>query len=1064
MRLFAGADEPKTAFERNLLPDFAGWLVDEIEQRKPDVLIPAETKGARVLDAALSYAAREYGASPGAPVIYKSALDFIPSETLAGYKVLSVEDAVHTGESLKRHREAIKGHRIGQISAVACMGWGRSRSHAEVDCFMRVDEELYNKFLWQLAELVTAPGLPPEVDHFLFELRFPTRFERGWDLLREAMAPFGELTVDGPSHKRGAFQTLTLHQPDLLSAAALDPLAGPNKIRFFPDPDGERVFVVPISFLSLEVGRELQGHMKISKGDATEILARAGLGDSEVGAQLIEASCQRDAHTVFRIAAAAREIEMVEGVAGILARLQPDTTFAADLEGFERLFGPTAGSRLGATATRRIKEAGARETPQQNLSSHVDAPVYLDRIVAEKTTFLAEKLKEFHDAAEDPSERRGWSMRTLAEKIDDLAGTMTSRCVDFGLANTTIVPFTAEVTLDNGSLLVERHYRVSEHNRDAERPYLTLDKICFEKAEQALALICHRITRQCLAYQDGHVPVELLTQVVAILRPLVIEQCGLTLEARPSDAGIELIVLDSYEPIGLDGASSTYFKVIDGDDGPVVVVTKEFRDRYDAEQLTLDLERITEPIEADVDELVHFINDLDATKCEDLFRGWAMSTDQRLGLTHVRASLKTALREARSPLTLILRGEDHDPSSGLAGRVATHTQEAREKLRLLRGGWSDPAYDRWDPKGSRRERRMRLALNAPSTPQPLAFYRVPAALIDALDQVVGLIEVLDRASAGHWAGGSGEEAREAAIFVVVSATAIEHGLLSLADPDEAASRVPGDAAKAIRQAAEHLDDLLERMAAFFGATAGCFCGEEGNRRPDRSVGGVRQATVLSLDVAGSTIHGEVREERPHNRWLREGLNLAAQWTRAFGGWELADRRGDELFVEYEIDGDAAALAACALLVHSAALRSLGSNEVGWSFHNAIDSGPVEDANGSNAMGSCLNLAAKLAKTGDAKEENKQVLVTTRAAGHTATDLREVAFATRGEERATVVADDGAPEVFESPWVLDTEKAVETLCENLEAINEGLAVKIASRGAGAVEEAPPAAEEPGAAAI
>jgi hypothetical protein len=88
----------------------------------------------------------------------------------------------------------------------------------------------------------------------------------------------------------------------------------------------------------------------------------------------------------------------------------------------------------------------------------------------------------------------------------------------------------------------------------------------------------------------------LLTQIVAILRPLVLEQHGLTLGARPTDAGLELIVLDSYEPVGLDGASFSYFKVVAGDDDePAMVVTKGFRDAYEAERLTLDLERITEP-------------------------------------------------------------------------------------------------------------------------------------------------------------------------------------------------------------------------------------------------------------------------------------------------------------------------------------------------------------------------------------------------------------------------------------------------------------------------------------
>jgi hypothetical protein len=159
---------------------------------------------------------------------------------------------------------------------------------------------------------------------------------------------------------------------------------------------------VPISFLSLEVGPKLKEHTKLTKADATGILVRAGLENSEVAAQLVEGSCQRDPQTVFRIAAAAREIEMVEGLEGILARFLPEAIIEADREGFERLFGPTAGSRLCATATRRIKEAGARETPQPDVPVPGDPPVYLDRTVADNTTALAEELKAFHEQAGGP--------------------------------------------------------------------------------------------------------------------------------------------------------------------------------------------------------------------------------------------------------------------------------------------------------------------------------------------------------------------------------------------------------------------------------------------------------------------------------------------------------------------------------------------------------------------------------------------------------------------------------------------------------------------------------------
>ena len=46
----------KTAFERTLLPGFAAWAIEQIARWEPDYIVPAETKGARVLDAALTYA------------------------------------------------------------------------------------------------------------------------------------------------------------------------------------------------------------------------------------------------------------------------------------------------------------------------------------------------------------------------------------------------------------------------------------------------------------------------------------------------------------------------------------------------------------------------------------------------------------------------------------------------------------------------------------------------------------------------------------------------------------------------------------------------------------------------------------------------------------------------------------------------------------------------------------------------------------------------------------------------------------------------------------------------
>jgi len=47
-----GPASHKTPFERNLLPSFADWTLEQIQQFKPDFLIPVETKGVHALDAA----------------------------------------------------------------------------------------------------------------------------------------------------------------------------------------------------------------------------------------------------------------------------------------------------------------------------------------------------------------------------------------------------------------------------------------------------------------------------------------------------------------------------------------------------------------------------------------------------------------------------------------------------------------------------------------------------------------------------------------------------------------------------------------------------------------------------------------------------------------------------------------------------------------------------------------------------------------------------------------------------------------------------------------------------
>jgi class 3 adenylate cyclase len=196
-------------------------------------------------------------------------------------------------------------------------------------------------------------------------------------------------------------------------------------------------------------------------------------------------------------------------------------------------------------------------------------------------------------------------------------------------------------------------------------------------------------------------------------------------------------------------------------------------------------------------------------------------------------------------------------------------------------------------------------------------------------------------------------------------------------------------------AAEDLLDLLERLTAMGAALAGVFRGDrEGRQQATRDRSG-RHLSILYLDIAGYTEHGEACDERSHNSWARAGLDLAAQWTRAFGGRERPERRGDDIVVEFAEDGDATVLAAAVVQSHTRALRSTGIDSVAWRFHAGVDCGAVEEQHG-DVFGRCLNRAAKIAKRGDGKTDASLVILTQEARERCSPDFRETPIAELGE--------------------------------------------------------------------
>lgn len=980
----------KSAFERNLLPGFAEWMLEQFDRWQPDYLVPAETKGARVLDAALSFARLELGERSPAPVLYGSALSYIPPEDLRGARVMIVDDAVRTGSNLWRHWKQIAGHQVEEIEALACIGCepGTGR-RPEVACYLHAEPELYQRYVWQLTELVVARGLPPEVDHFLLELQLPGRLARSWPSLLETLSCYGVVTIDGPASRAEEIQPATLHFPRLPGAVSQPPEVGDGayKVRFFPDQETERIYVVPISLPTLTLASTEPG-AQISTAEGLEAV-NSELGYlPPVGKLLVERANDLGPKSLFRAVSAAREVEMIGGLSEVLGRCIPGSAFKPQLEGFERLFGWEVGALVADEVARVLEPQGdPRARDEDGPAPSTEPRLYLDPGVETATHGVARELKRLYDEAasdpaHDPATRVGHSMSEIAELLPGGDPLLASRCVDRGLALTTLVPYIDEIQGAGGSLLVQRRYRVSENNRGKDRSYLSLDSIRQEKSEEAIALICKRLREAPIDDLRGRpVSQALLVSLVAILRPLTFERQSITLQALPtSGPGFELALLDAVVPVPLEQETSGHFRVeVDGS----VVPTPGFEKRYGSEDLELDLDGCTEELEENLDKIIDLIKELDEPERRALLEGWAMSTDRRLGLSHVRCSLDEALKVLRRPLNLIRTGEVHERTPGIGEKVDDAVDAAVGKLDLQAGEWAVPARRAIPQARSRAQARILRSLAAAENPREnFGFARALAGLIRGMGP---LVDRLDAVSAKGWVDGDGNEQVEVAAEALEWAATIRRALWSLSRDETPSSETPGDPREAVLLAAEELRDLLELLAAFGAALAGAYCGPKGKRMASPFADEARHAAILYLDVDGSTAKGELLDARTNRRWLNEGLNVAAQWTRVFGGYEYSDRKGDELVAEFS-EGDRAALAAAAILHHTAALRSTGLDHLSWTFHSGFDCGEVDDEDGGNLIGSPINRAAKLAKCLDGDDQLERVPVGEEAVRHCSSSL------------------------------------------------------------------------------
>lgn len=1024
----------KTPFERNLLPSFADWTLEQIRQFEPHFLIPVETKGVHILDAAVAYARETLGKAVSTPVLYLSALSYLSREQLRSSRVMIIDNAIDTGANARRHIEEIEGYGITDVKTIVCMGRrGREPYGIDVDCYLRVDSDRYMQYLWQLTELVLARGLPPEVDHPVYEIRLARRFTPAWQQLQALLAGFGRLTIDGPESKRDETQPITLHFPRLPGMARAEvSTGGPDKVRFFPDPDGKRVFVVPISYPPLRIDASELAGARFTRQHAMRLLRRVVGSRSPAGELLIERATEPSPMTVFRAMSTDREFKIIMGVARLLGASVRGSRLLTHRDVFERVFGSEVGCELSAMISEQItttlRSGGTRQGRLPHPLPPVDAP-FIDAAVSQTTREIAGRLKQLCETvpAHAGELRVGMSMAQLTRELSGGDELLASRCVSHGLAMTTLVPFIGFLLREDGTTSLERQYRVSEPVR-APEPYRDVSYVRQEKSEQAIAVVCRRVREASTTYKERPLPLWLLTRLVAILRPLVLERYSLRLRAAPGPREMKLLLLETVEAVSINLAEPSEYLYVSAEG---LRPSEGFQEKYRRKELDIDVEGCTEPIENEVDQLIPLIDALGEHALRAVLTAWAMSTDDRLGLTHVRASLRDAITQLRRPLKLILSLEQHERTHGIEVGVAEAVTEAADRLRLLSTDWASVGAERWDALCGRREQRILASLGTPSEPGHI--YELAGCLAKGIAAAARLVDVLDHASVIERRSSEHATPHAHARLVRQRVAGAQRTLTSLRIDEAAPASSFPEARAEITAAARDLLALADRLDALVAALAGTFSGKDPSLRGEQQAS-ARHISILSLDIANSSGHGAAIAKREHNAWVRAGTDIAAQWARAFGGTERPERFGDEVVLEYPEDGDATVLAAAAVLAHTRALRSTGVDELAWRFHAGIACGEVEEEDG-DMLGMCVNTAAKIAKSGNGKTEASKVVLSEVAAGRCSEALRE---RPAGEPGGEVTLGDHKDQSYTvQTHIVHADVAVSRYVERLASLDAGL---------------------------
>lgn len=319
------------------------------------------------------------------------------------------------------------------------------------------------------------------------------------------------------------------------------------------------------------------------------------------------------------------------------------------------------------------------------------------------------------------------------------------------------------------------------------------------------------------------------------------------------------------------------------------------------------------------------------------------------------------------------------------------------------------------------------------------------ALADLTSCTARLVALVDHARVAAEAGDE-TAARTATAAVLEDCAKVRRALSWLEGEGEASAL--DQPHELIAAAATELSGVLALVRSFLAAVAGSYRGARGARLPYERPP-QRSGTLLYADLSGSREHASKHGVTISSEWKNSGLNLIAQWAKAFGGREMKDREGDAIWLEFEEHGDPAVLCGAAVQQYAHALRSMDQPLQWWELYVAVDYGELLDRDSGNVMGTPCDRIVSLAKDrGHTEHVLEDVTVSGDATARCSASLHERLTPLGPALAAADAKSDGRVVEGElaDAFALDAEAAMRDLCERIRATAAAVAARSAPSSA------------------